>query len=139
MIKHYENDEIKITWQPNVCIHSTVCFRGLGKVFNPTQRPWIDIQGATSEQIIEQIHKCPSGALSVERKSARDEQEKNKGYNGNIEVSINGPLLVHGMFSLKTPDGDLKLIEKTTAFCRCGASANKPYCDGSHRKIDFKG
>ncbi|NOX47039.1 MAG: hypothetical protein GXO89_08690 [Chlorobi bacterium] len=56
-----------------------------------------------------------------------------------VEVMANGPLLVHGTISLTGKDGNIETKEKTTAFCRCGASANKPYCDGSHRKINFEG
>jgi CDGSH-type Zn-finger protein len=40
---------------------------------------------------------------------------------------------------VKKNDGTIEQKNKVTAFCRCGASGNKPYCDGSHRKIDFKG
>ena len=58
-----------------------------------------------------------------------------------IKVSIleNGPLLVDGLIEITKPDGTVENKEKTTAFCRCGASDNKPYCDGQHRKIDFIG
>jgi CDGSH-type Zn-finger protein len=55
------------------------------------------------------------------------------------EVSENGPLLVYGNLKVKKNDGTIEQKNKVTAFCRCGASGNKPYCDGSHRKIDFKG
>jgi len=51
-------------WKPDTCIHSTLCWRGLVEVFNPKKRPWIEPNGATTEQIIEQVKKCPSAALS---------------------------------------------------------------------------
>ena len=57
----------------------------------------------------------------------------------NIIVSPNGPLMIIGKIEIKHSDGRVENKEKSTAFCRCGASANKPYCDGSHRKIEFKG
>lgn len=56
-----------------------------------------------------------------------------------VEVLANGPLLVHGTVKVQAPDGKVELKHKTTAFCRCGESANKPYCDGTHVKICFKG
>ncbi len=65
--KKYTNGEVTIMWKPNVCIHSTVCWRGAGglpEVFNPAERPWIKPEGATTERIVEQVKKCPSGALS---------------------------------------------------------------------------
>ena len=60
----YSNDEITVVWKPDVCMHSTLCWKGLIQVFNPQQRPWIKIDGASTERIIEQVKKCPSGALS---------------------------------------------------------------------------
>jgi len=56
-----------------------------------------------------------------------------------VEVLENGPLLVHGKLSITDKDGNTEVKEKRTAFCRCGASANKPYCDGAHREAEFKG
>lgn len=62
--KQYTNGEITIVWQPDVCIHSRFCWTQLGTVFNPRVRPWIDMNGANTEEIIAQVNKCPSGALS---------------------------------------------------------------------------
>lgn len=63
-IHKYTNGEVTIIWKPDVCIHSTLCWKGLIEVFNPKERPWIKPDGATTERIIDQIQKCPSGALS---------------------------------------------------------------------------
>lgn len=63
-ILHYTNGEVTVIWKPKVCIHSTLCWKGLIEVFNPKERPWIKMDGATTERIIEQVRKCPSGALS---------------------------------------------------------------------------
>ncbi len=60
----YSNSEITVVWQPKKCQHSTLCWKGLIEVFNPQERPWIKMDGATSERIIGQVIKCPSGALS---------------------------------------------------------------------------
>jgi uncharacterized Fe-S cluster protein YjdI len=65
--KTYSNGEITVVWKPAACIHSTICWKeatGLPDVFNPREKPWIKIEGATSERIMEQVNKCPSGALS---------------------------------------------------------------------------
>lgn len=56
-----------------------------------------------------------------------------------VDVLKDGPLMVHGSLTVTKPNGELEKKESTTAFCRCGASTNKPYCDGAHRKVDFKG
>ena len=62
--KEYSNGEITIVWQPEKCIHSGVCVQTLPKVYNPKERPWIKIENATTEELKDQVSKCPSGALS---------------------------------------------------------------------------
>ena len=56
-----------------------------------------------------------------------------------IEVMENGTLLVRGKLEVKNSKGEVESKDKITAFCRCGASTNKPYCDGAHKKIEFEG
>ncbi|HVD99569.1 MAG TPA: (4Fe-4S)-binding protein [Cytophagaceae bacterium] len=62
--KKYSNGEITVVWQSAKCIHSGNCFRGLPKVFDPRKRPWITLENSNTGTIIEQVKKCPSGALS---------------------------------------------------------------------------
>jgi uncharacterized Fe-S cluster protein YjdI len=62
--KHYSSGEVTIVWQNALCIHSGNCVRGLSSVFNSRQSPWINAGGASTVAIIEQVKKCPSGALS---------------------------------------------------------------------------
>ena len=64
IIKEYPNGEVVVIWKPNFCIHSKKCFHGLPEVFNPAQKPWINIEAASTDQIINQVNQCPSGALS---------------------------------------------------------------------------
>lgn len=63
-LKNYSNGEITVTWKPEVCQHSARCWKGLMNVFDPQKKPWINMNGDTSERIVEQVKKCPSGALS---------------------------------------------------------------------------
>ncbi len=62
--REYSNGQITITWQPALCIHAGICWRMLPEVYRPGDRPWIRIENATTEQLIDQIKRCPSGALS---------------------------------------------------------------------------
>lgn len=138
--KHYTNGEVTIVWKPAVCIHSTLCWKGndaLREVFNPAEKPWIKPEAASTERIIQQVKKCPSGALSY---YMNNEQEENKEVNAEsiVEVMPKGPLLVYGNIHVKAADGTEHHKSKVTAFCRCGSSSNKPYCDGTHTKIGFK-
>lgn len=59
----YTNGEITVTFEPKRCIHAEKCAKGLSEVFRTTVLPWIDLEGAETGQIIDQIKKCPSGAL----------------------------------------------------------------------------
>lgn len=62
--KTYSNGEVTIVWQPKLCIHSGNCVRGLPQVFNSRIQPWINPEGASTNEIIAQVQQCPSGALS---------------------------------------------------------------------------
>lgn len=139
--KTYSNGEITIVWKPAVCIHSTKCWKGaagLPEVFNPALKPWINPMGAATERIVEQVNNCPSGALGY----YYNDQKNNivpETTGTNVEVTPNGPLLVKGNITIKDRDGNTLTRQHVTAFCRCGHSANKPFCDGSHFKAGFIG
>ena len=62
--KEYSNGELTIIWQPEICVHAGVCFQTLPAVYRPSERPWIRIENATTEELIDQINHCPTGALS---------------------------------------------------------------------------
>lgn len=136
MRKTYETDKVKVIWQPDVCIHAAECVKGLPGVFNQHAKPWINIEGASAEEIKGQVAKCPSGALSIED----DQESKTETMSSTkIDMAKNGPILVHGMCTITNSDGSVTQKEGVTAFCRCGQSSNKPYCDGTHNTSGFEG
>ena len=137
VVKEYSNGELTIVWQPSKCIHSTLCFRGLPAVFNPQQRPWVKMDAATTEQLIAQVSSCPSGALSYKLAEQPMPVTSSAAEIVKIKLAPNGPLLVQGKIEIQDKNGTITTHTKMTALCRCGASANKPYCDGSHQKIGF--
>ncbi len=55
-----------------------------------------------------------------------------------VKASPNGPYLIAGTFTFTDAEGNTKTVEKIAALCRCGQSANKPFCDGTHKKIGFE-
>lgn len=142
--KNYSNGEVTVVWKPVRCTHSTICWRsatGLPEVFHPKTRPWITPEASDTGRIVEQVKKCPSGALSFFMNGEAPQQPDADAPSGEIiaEIMQNGPLLVYGNINVKAPDGTETRRSKVTAFCRCGASANKPFCDGSHVKTGFSG
>jgi uncharacterized Fe-S cluster protein YjdI len=139
--KKYTNGEVTIIWKPNMCIHSRICWSattGLPAVFSPAEKPWIKMEGAATDKIIDQVKKCPSGALTFYMNGEEDDNQSTA-VESIVEVAQNGPLLVYGNITVKDKDGNETKKHKVTAFCRCGASSNKPYCDGAHIKIGFEG
>jgi CDGSH-type Zn-finger protein len=104
---------------------------------DPKKRPWVNALGATTETIVAQVRRCPSDALSVLMNCGEiAEPEPQEQISG--EVVPNGSLLIHGRLKLKLTRGEEVVKTGTTAFCRCGGSANSPFCDGTHAKIGFK-
>jgi uncharacterized Fe-S cluster protein YjdI len=67
----YENEEITVTFAPEVCRHTGVCVRGLPRVFAIKEKRWIQLEHATAEEIAAQVARCPSGALQYRMKQDR--------------------------------------------------------------------
>lgn len=133
--KEYSNGVVTIVWKPDSCIHSAICVKGLGDVFQPKEKPWIKIDSASTEALVKQVKACPSGAISYYmNEAAATESLETK-----VEVLENAPLLVYGTLNVTHKNGSVETKNRTTAFCRCGASQNKPYCDGAHVDNHFKG
>ena len=66
----YETPEIAVTFDPNVCIHSGVCVRGLPAVFDVRRQRWIRPELASAGEVAAQVGPCPSGALQSRLKQA---------------------------------------------------------------------
>lgn len=62
--KEYTNGEVTVVWQSGKCIHSGNCVKNNPAVFQPKEKPWIKIDGSSTDKIIETVKKCPSGALT---------------------------------------------------------------------------
>jgi len=135
MKKEYQKGDTTVIWKPDLCYHSKNCVKNLPEVFNPNRKPWIDTENASEEALKNAIGKCPSGALSFRVKG---EEQKSDTMSTTIEPMKNGPVIVKGKLSLKSEGGEESLGQQMIALCRCGASSKKPYCDGSHSKINFE-
>jgi uncharacterized Fe-S cluster protein YjdI len=74
-VKEYRNDDIIVRFDPALCQHSGNCVRGLRAVFDVRRRPWVDVDGATPDEIAAQVRRCPSGALSFEMREGGAKSE----------------------------------------------------------------
>jgi uncharacterized Fe-S cluster protein YjdI len=131
--REYATDEIVVEWHPRLCFHSQSCVRALPGVFDSSRRPWIDLKQAGADEIEAAVDSCPSGALRARRldrapRAAPRELE--------VRPAPNGPLLVRGPIRVRSADGTIEEMPRA-AFCRCGHSGNKPFCDGTHREVGF--
>ncbi len=135
--KKYVKEDLTILWRPKKCIHAAVCVKMLPEVYNPQERPWLKPENATVAQLKAQIEACPSGALGWEMVGEKNQEQEVAGVQATVRE--NGPLLVKGQLEVTGIDGQKEMKSGMTAICRCGASQNKPYCDGAHAKISFKG
>lgn len=132
-VKHYEKEDLTVVWKPEKCIHAEECVKRLPQVYNPENRPWINVENASASELIDQINHCPSGALSyIDKKQSKSKNEQAVQAN----VLENGPIIIEGEVALAYK-GNTKNHQKI-ALCRCGGSKNKPFCDGTHEKINFQ-
>jgi uncharacterized Fe-S cluster protein YjdI len=140
----YTNGEITVFWKPGKCIHATTCYRELIEVFNPRKRPWVNMDGAPTEEIIRVVRLCPTQALSFKYNNelneggetiSSDAQETD----AEARVMGDGPLVLKGSFTMYDTDNHPLRLMKMTSICRCGASHDLPYCDGTHRKVGYTG
>jgi uncharacterized Fe-S cluster protein YjdI len=144
--RDYTNGEITVHWKPSLCIHSTICYNKLRSVFDPVKRPWVNMQGAETDKIIEIVDQCPTNALLYSRnkdleaskESVKVEVNKEKETSTKIQIMENGPAIISGNFSITDINGNSLAKADILSLCRCGNSSNMPFCDGSHNDINFK-
>ena len=64
----FSNEELTVTYEPRCCANAGICAKQLSDVFRNSVIPWIDLEGAQTKAVINQINKCPSGALKYHLK-----------------------------------------------------------------------
>lgn len=144
-VREYTNGEVTVYWRADLCIHSANCLIGLPGVFNSGKKPWINMQGANSKEIMATVNTCPSRALVFKRNASPvSSKQKRKGGKtakfARVQILRNGPALITGNFIIRDPDKKkIKIKTETAALCRCGGTRKSPFCDGTHLAIGFKG
>ena len=133
-VRSYAGPGITIHDNRSICAHAAHCTAGLDTVFRYGMRPWIDAAAAPVQRIVEAVRRCPSGALTCTIDGAGPADEVSPPA---ITVTKDGPYAVTGValpsvaFAKGAPPDRYTL-------CRCGASKNKPFCDGSHFDAGFE-
>lgn len=133
--REYVGKAITIHDNRGLCAHAGACTDRLSSVWRMGVEPWIDPDGASVEAIIETIEACPSGALSysIDNKVHRDCDNPPA-----VRLTKNGPYVVTGAITLESVEFGEGASREHFTLCRCGASKNKPFCDGSHYDAGFE-
>jgi CDGSH-type Zn-finger protein len=126
--------EITVHFNKLQCSAAEECARGLPEAFRHGEQPWIQPDRAAADELVEVIGRCPSGALRYTR---RGETGPRHAHPPGIRMRKNGPYEVQGGLPLKTETWNEGASRQVYALCRCGASKNKPFCDGSHWRVKF--
>jgi uncharacterized Fe-S cluster protein YjdI/CDGSH-type Zn-finger protein len=159
--RKYRNKDITVYWKPSACIHASYCYRELIEVFDPSRRPWVDLNESTTQRISEVVNLCPTEALSWKW----NDDEKNEDIESDqlnhvrfrrpelmeetdvpkeeepvsVKVMVDGPIVLKGKFTIDYGGYKKDVNDSLVSICRCGASLHMPFCDGMHRKIGYNG
>ena len=131
----YPGNKATVSWNGKICIHIGECGRAEGKLFVGGRKPWCQPDLASDDETEEVVLRCPTGALSVTFADG-SRVERAPAIN-TIQVAYNGPLFVRGDLQIDDAPADVPGLKFRAAFCRCGQSKNRPYCDNSHLAADF--
>jgi uncharacterized Fe-S cluster protein YjdI len=159
--KKYKGDEITVYWKPSACVHASYCYRELIEVFDPSRRPWIDLNGSTTDKVIEVVNLCPTEALTWKwNDEAKNETVGNDQVNHirfrrpelvdikdsveetqsvSVKIMADGPIVLKGNFKITYSEVNKEVQDGIISICRCGDSDHQPFCDGRHRKTGFNG
>ena len=139
--KAYQGPELTLTDAEPLCASARFC-DACGSIWNLVEEPGAEARALT---IREAAH-CPSGRLVVWKRAAdgkmelagEPEFEPSIGVVEDPPAGVSGPLWVRGGIEIVSADGTPYEIRNRVTLCRCGQSRNKPFCDGSHRVVDFQ-
>ena len=130
-VDEIEGKSLTLVFDSRKCIHSRFCVTWAPNVFLANvEGPWIHPDAMEVERLVDIAHVCPSGAIGYRRKDGKPDEAAP--LVNLISIRENGPYAVRADIRLDGQDGMFR-----ATLCRCGASRNKPFCDGSHSQVKF--
>jgi len=130
-VEHIEGRAMTLIYEGHRCIHARFCVTGAPRVFLANVKgPWIHPDAIDGERLVAIAQECPSGAIRYRRKDGRPDESAPP---VNLAaIRENGPYAFRAALVLDGAEAGFR-----ATLCRCGASKNKPFCDGSHHAIEF--
>lgn len=131
----YDTPRVVVRDDRTICEHAGFCGNRVTNVWRMVAGPAAD-DSVTRAQMMAMIEHCPSGALTFRMSPEGDNVEPELAVE--VAVTDDGPYFVTGGLPVQRADGTPFEARNRVTLCRCGASANKPLCDGSHRDTGFR-
>ncbi|MEE8379280.1 MAG: (4Fe-4S)-binding protein, partial [Gammaproteobacteria bacterium] len=119
----YTGDEIDVQWDSRLCIHIGECGYARGELFVGGRDPWCQPDLVSTDETMDVVSRCPSGALSYQVKNSSVSEVP--AAENTVQVVYNGPLYVQGDLDIEGATDDMPGLNYRAALCRCGLSSNK--------------
>jgi CDGSH-type Zn-finger protein len=129
----YQGTGVTVRDDRSICEHAGFCGNRLSNVWKMVNDTPDSI---ARSQMMSMIERCPSGALTYRVEA--DERDIEPGFGVGVGVINDGPYFVTGSPPVARADGRPFESRNRMTLCRCGQSANKPLCDGSHKEVGFR-
>lgn len=126
-VRVWEGNTIRTYFNPNACMHVFYC-----KPLKELRERELAGDAAAAEEIARVVQTCPSGALTFESKTVECEETPS---HADVEIVEGGEIRIQCAFDINAALHERQPNDRAT-LCRCGLSANKPWCDGRHKKRD---
>ena len=130
-----EGKKVTISYTPVLCGHIGACQKLHKAVFDPSKKPWVQVENGTIDGIKSVVEACPSGALRLAIGSEGEHHIDSDEVSVTIEK--NGPYVVKNT-ELEAEFSGAGASMQEYILCRCGHSKNKPFCDGTHHDIKWR-
>jgi len=134
----FDGPELLLTDVQSLCAFGRFC--------DPNGKVWAQVARSNDPKVramfMRQVENCPAGRLVAWDKATQRPLEKELpvsiGLVEDPEEECSGPLWLRGGIAVVSADGYEYEVRNRVTLCRCGASKNKPFCDGSHAAIKFR-
>jgi CDGSH-type Zn-finger protein/uncharacterized Fe-S cluster protein YjdI len=130
-VETVEGQALSLSFEGRRCIHARFCVTGAPTVFLANVKgPWLHPDALDVERLAAIAQECPSGAIRYRRKDGHPDEVAPPVNLAAIREA--GPCAFRAQLHINGVDAGFR-----ATLCRCGASRNKPYCDGTHHAVGF--